>query len=77
MNNLFLKLPFFYDPQLLLADVKVCESGTWVDQFNKNEYQGDWTIISLRRPRGNADTIDTHDNEQYDANPFEQSCGSL
>lgn len=74
MKNLFLKLPFSYALNLLLTDLKICESETWVDHFNKNDYQGDWTIISLRSPGGNTDTIYTHGNEQYVNTPLLQSC---
>lgn len=74
MHNLFLKLPFFYDPEQLLADLHICEAESWVDHFNKNDYEGDWTIISLRSPGGNADTIYTHGNEHYEDTPLLNAC---
>jgi hypothetical protein len=74
MNNLFLQLPFSFNTEPLLADLHLCESESWVEHFNKNDYQGDWTIISLRSPGGSMDTIHTHGNEQYVDTPLLQSC---
>lgn len=74
MHNLFLQLPFSYDPAQLLADLRICEAETWVDHFNTKDYHGDWTIISLRSPGGNAQMIATHGNEQYVDTPLLLAC---
>jgi len=57
MDNRFFKLPLQFDLALLSADLAACEARQWVDHFNKNDYDGNWTGISLRSASGEAQDI--------------------
>lgn len=44
------KLPFSFDQDLLLRDLRNAESD-WISHFNKDYYSGDWSGIQLRAPK--------------------------
>lgn len=52
-----LKLPFFFDPQRLKADLMQIQGSEWVDHFNKSIYEGDWGGIALRSVGGKPMTL--------------------
>jgi hypothetical protein len=54
MSNRFFKLPIQVDVPRLQEDLYTCEKAQWVDHFNKNDYQGDWTGIALRSATGHS-----------------------
>jgi mannose-6-phosphate isomerase-like protein (cupin superfamily) len=51
----------FMDEDIALANNK------WIAHFNKNDYEGDWTVLTLRSPGGSADNIfaDLHGATSY------------
>jgi mannose-6-phosphate isomerase-like protein (cupin superfamily) len=61
-------------------------SNKWIDHFNKNDYEGDWTVLTLRSPGGSAGNIFADlngtatykDTPQMALNPtIKQLCDSL
>ncbi len=51
------KLPFFFDPAGLRADLQAIPAATWVPHFNHQDYAGQWSIVSLRSKSGRSDDI--------------------
>jgi hypothetical protein len=54
-----LLLPFTFDVQLLLSDMRICSALTWRKHFNNSDYSGDWTSIALYSASGDAEDIHT------------------
>ncbi|HBL80761.1 MAG TPA: aspartyl/asparaginyl beta-hydroxylase domain-containing protein, partial [Aequorivita sp.] len=52
MKTAFLKLPFHFSEEKLLDDLAICKNYNFTSHFNKNDYSGDWTSISLRSENG-------------------------
>ncbi len=46
------RLPFTFDPARLEADLAALEGSEWVDHFVKENYEGRWSVLPLRAPRG-------------------------
>jgi Aspartyl/Asparaginyl beta-hydroxylase len=51
------KLPFFFEPALLQADLGEIPDTAWVPHFNQNDYAGVWSSVALRSRSGRADDI--------------------
>lgn len=51
------KLPFFFDPAGLRADVEAIPAEDWVQHFNQQDYEGQWSSIALRSRSGRSDEI--------------------
>jgi hypothetical protein len=47
-----LRLPIQFDPALLLADLQRIEATAWTAHFVPQHYEGDWSVLPLRAPRG-------------------------
>jgi hypothetical protein len=47
-----LKLPFGFDAERLKNDLEKFASGDWTPHFNTQYYEGDWSGIALRAPKG-------------------------
>src|SRR5467141_176600 len=47
-----LRLPFTFDPGLLLRDLQSLASVGWIRHFVKQNYDGDWSVIPLRGKAG-------------------------
>lgn len=60
MPNRFFKLPFSFDTKLLLQDLSICLADEWVSHFNRQDYSGKWTSISLRSATGKEKDIYAH-----------------
>lgn len=46
------KLPLNFDPQALKKDLASLEHAEWIDHFVEQNYEGSWTVIPLRGPKG-------------------------
>ena len=57
MKTAFLKLPFRFSEEKLIADLEVCKNYNFTSHFNKNDYSGDWSSIALRSQNGKMDNI--------------------
>jgi hypothetical protein len=51
------KLPFFFDPAGLRADVAAIPADAWVPHFNQHDYEGQWSSAALRSKNGRSDAI--------------------
>lgn len=47
-----LLLPLAFEPARLAADLKAVEAAGWTEHFVKQNYDGDWSAIALRAPKG-------------------------
>jgi len=57
MVTAFLKLPFHFSEAKLLCDLEQCKNYNFTSHFNKNDYSGEWTSISLRSQNGEMNNI--------------------
>jgi hypothetical protein len=48
------RLPLRFDPERLLADLARIEDAEWEAHFNTGTYDGDWSGVALRAPRGSS-----------------------
>jgi len=46
------KLPLTFDPESLKKDLARLEDVEWIDHFVEQNYEGSWTVIPLRGPKG-------------------------
>ncbi|HEY0301192.1 MAG TPA: aspartyl/asparaginyl beta-hydroxylase domain-containing protein [Rhizomicrobium sp.] len=46
------KLPFRFDPKLLARDLAAAASEDWIAHFVTQNYDGDWSVLPLRGPKG-------------------------
>jgi Aspartyl/Asparaginyl beta-hydroxylase/Nif11 domain len=47
-----LRLPFTFDPALLLRDLQSLSTIQWIDHFVLQNYDGEWSVIPLRAKAG-------------------------
>ena len=47
-----LQLPLAFDPVRLARDLAAIAQDDWIAHFVKRNYEGDWSVIPLRGPRG-------------------------
>lgn len=62
------KLPFFFDPAGLRAEVQSIPADAWVPHFNQHDYEGQWSSVALRSKGSRSDAItgaaeDFHDTQ--------------
>ncbi len=57
--NRYFRLPLWFDPIRLQADLAICEEQDWKAHYNTNDYRGDWSGISLRSATGSEGDINT------------------
>ena len=53
----YLKLPFQFDAVKMQQEVRLLNSGAWLQHYQVLHYEGDWSAIPLRSPAGKADNI--------------------
>ena len=61
-----LKLPLAFDPTGLAADLAALAAATWTRHFVEQNYEGDWSAIPLRVPKG---TLGQHPIRQIYSDP--------
>ncbi len=47
-----LRLPFSFDPALLVGDLNLATGPGWIKHFVTQNYEGDWSVLPLRAPAG-------------------------
>jgi len=52
-----LRLPLEFEPAALAADLAAVEAAGWTEHFVKQNYDGDWSAIALRAPRGESHPV--------------------
>lgn len=73
-----LKLPFAFDTARLKADLAQIEPSDWVPHFNKQEFEGDWSVVPLRSIDGKARFIypdPTASESRFADTSLLQRCG--
>lgn len=70
------KLPFFFDPAGLRADVQSIPADAWVPHFNRHDYEGQWSSVALRSKNGRSDAI-TGAAEDFCDTPLASQCAHL
>lgn len=53
----FIKFPLQFDVDKLQNDVKKIINSNWVEHYNRNDYDGQWTSIALMSSNGKSDNI--------------------
>jgi hypothetical protein len=72
-----LKLPFRFAPELLTADLQRVQPSDWVRHFNRQEYEGDWSVVPLRSVDGQSGHIypdPTAGTDRFAETPLLASC---
>lgn len=62
MKNSHFKMPYQFDNLLLIQDLSFCLESLWTDHFNKKDYEGEWTSISLRSASGKEIDVTANPN---------------
>jgi Aspartyl/Asparaginyl beta-hydroxylase len=72
------KLPFFFEPALLRKDLDAIPDSAWVAHFNRNDYAGHWSSVSLRSRNGRAeDIVPIGQPEDFTDTPLAAKCPHL
>lgn len=74
MPNVFLRLPFHFDPALLQADLQRCMQSAWPQHFHKEDYTGEWTSVALRSASGDPFDISSIPGNTYVNTPLAETC---
>lgn len=74
-----LRLPFTFDPDLLVGDLQRLAAGDWIKHFVKQNYAGDWSVIPLRGMAGASHPVMMIYSDpgatSFEDTPLLQSCG--
>lgn len=72
------KLPFHFDPALLRSDLAAIEDTEWVLHFNRADFQGEWSGVSLRSTSGRANDISPRGTaDEFIDTPLMAKCPHL
>jgi hypothetical protein len=52
-----LRLPLDFEPDRLAADLAAVATAGWTEHFVKQNYDGDWSAIALRAPKGESHPV--------------------
>lgn len=72
-----LKLPFRFAPERLTADLERVQPSDWVRHFNRQEYEGDWSVVPLRSVDGQPGHIypdPTAGTDRFAETPLLAAC---
>jgi Aspartyl/Asparaginyl beta-hydroxylase len=70
----FIQLPFLFSEIKLMEDLEICLQSKWKSHFNKNDFSGDWQIISLRSKTGKETDIHAFSQKEYLDTPLMANC---
>ncbi|HEY0801709.1 MAG TPA: aspartyl/asparaginyl beta-hydroxylase domain-containing protein [Steroidobacteraceae bacterium] len=69
------RLPFSFEPGPLRADLAAIPDSAWVPHFNRNDYEGHWSSLSLRSLSGRANDIQPRgDASDFKDTPLAGEC---
>lgn len=72
------KLPFFFDPAGLRADLEAIPDAAWIPHFNQQDYEGAWSSVALRSRSGRAeDIVPRGSAEEFRDTSFAALCPHL
>ena len=78
MSNIAFRLPFSFDVEKMKVDLAVCLGTQWPKHFNKRDYSGEWTSVSLRSASGKViDIASVPDAKGYRDTPLMPLCNYL
>jgi hypothetical protein len=69
-----LQLPFHFEVEKLLADLRSAERYTWPMHYNSQDYQGSWTSLSLRSVNGEMDNVLAHTSATFQDTALLAEC---
>lgn len=72
----YVKLPFQFEPTLLKEDLAKVADDEWIRHFNRQYYEGAWSVASLRSTGGRAKQIypDPHSTEDFEDTDILARC---
>ena len=72
----YLQLPFQFDAALLKADLAKVATDEWLKHFNQYNYEGNWSVASLRSNGGRTKQIypDPHSAEKFEDTEILARC---
>jgi hypothetical protein len=77
-NLQWTRLPFFFDPAGLRADLECIEASEWIAHFNQQDYEGEWSSVALRARGGRAnDIVPMGGVEEFEDTPLASRCPHL
>jgi hypothetical protein len=73
-----LKLPLEFSPRALRTDLETIRRSDWIAHFVRDNYEGDWSVLPLRGPRGEHHPIRMAYSDpgctDFDDTPFLAGC---
>lgn len=75
----YLQLPFEFDEEKMVSDLKIALAESWSPILNKQDYDGDWNSIALYAPNGDASNVAAHGNTEVEIFPTKilEKCSYL
>jgi hypothetical protein len=64
-----IKFEFSFDVSKLQNDLQKILNNSWVQHYNKNDYDGSWTSIALLSANGKSDAIYAFDQTERELLP--------
>src|SRR5215510_12331769 len=74
MNPAFFRLELDLSVKDLQDELKICEEEEWKSHYNRQDYAGSWTSISLRSGSGASDDIRAFPNQTFVDTPLLDKC---
>jgi quercetin dioxygenase-like cupin family protein len=79
--NSHFRLPVPINSHKLLANLDICLNRSWKEHYNREDFSGNWQVISLRSQTGNAEDVLAHNSDtSFKDTPLLKECnyfGSL
>ena len=72
--NTYLRIPLHFDPEQLEADTARSLSAEWTIHFNAMDFEGEWTVLSLRSASGSVNDISSHPGVVFRDTPLMAAC---
>ena len=77
-NLQWTRLPLFFDPAGLRADLERIDAGEWIAHFNQQDYEGEWSSVALRAPGGRTNNIVPMGGvDEFEDTPLANRCPHL
>jgi hypothetical protein len=74
MNPSFFQLDIHFSTERLQQELQICENELWTSHFNTQQYNGNWSSISLRSGSGEINDIHSFANQEYSNTPLLDKC---
>jgi len=67
-------LAFDFSVKHLQNELGVCEEAHWISHYNRQDYAGSWSSISLRSASGSSEDIGSFSDKTYIDTPLLEKC---